>query len=149
MFKKNLMIVAVFIIAGLFFFNGCHPRPRFCQDDFAEKILNRMDSHIADLDLRDDQRGQYNNIRAEIKNDLGNFKAERQKVHEEIKAELNSKNPDMKKIAETLKKGRDKHPAKFESYTDKFLAFYNILDDNQKSKVVKKLKNLSGRFDCN
>ncbi|MBN2041727.1 MAG: Spy/CpxP family protein refolding chaperone [Spirochaetes bacterium] len=146
-FKKSLLMGGTLCIAGIMLLSGCS-RPGHCDKDFPEKIFKRVDKKIAKLDLNSEQQSVYDEIRSDLKADLTRFQEERLKAGKIIAKEINSDNPDMAKIAGIIKEGHGKHPEKFNSYIDRIVEFYNILDDEQKKIVLEKMRDHAEHFEC-
>lgn len=146
--KKMSLYGGALFMFGLLAFTACGPRHRFCSDNFPDKLLKRMDRKIAKLELNSEQEIVYNKIRADIKIDLLKMKEARLITHDEIATELDNENPDMAKIADILKQRHANRPDKFESYADRIVEFYEILDENQKSKIIEKMRDGVEEFNC-
>ncbi len=146
--KKILSIGGALSITGLLVFNACGHRPRYCYDDFTERILKRVDKKVAKLELTTDQQNVYNDIRVDIGIDLENFRDSRLKAHTSITEELSAEDPDMGKIAGIMKKVHKEHPVKFDAYLDRSVEFYNILDETQKKMVLERLRDFADHFTC-
>ena len=69
------------------------------------------------------------------------------KVKGIIDAELAKPAPDMAKVADIIKKSREKRPAVAGRHIDEFVAFYNTLDADQKAKVLARLRHFKERID--
>lgn len=146
--KKILIIIGILSITGLLVWNGCGHRPCFCSDDFPDRVLKRMDRHVSRLDLTPDQQEEYDKIRADVKTDLIKFRDDKMKVMRYVTAELKEENPDLGKISEYMKKSHHRNPDKIHAYMDRTVDFYNILDQEQKAKVIERMRDFTDHFEC-
>ncbi len=146
--KKILVIVGILGITGLLVLNGCGHRPCFCSDDFPDRVLKRMDKKISKLELTTDQQQEYDKIRADVRTDLIKFRDDKMEAMKFITAELKQENPDLGKISEYMKKSHHRNPDKIHAYMDRTVDFYNILDPDQKAKVIEKMRDFADHFEC-
>lgn len=136
----------IIMTAGLVLFAGCRPGPHGCRKGMPDRILDRIDRHVADLKLTDAQQKRYDELRASAKSDFEAFRERHKRAWEEVNAELSKPQPDMAKIAAQAKKMHAERPDKFNEYADKLVAFYDTLDDGQKEQVIKKLRKANDRW---
>jgi Spy/CpxP family protein refolding chaperone len=122
---------------------GFHPRfhgrgfhPGFNSKDFGEFILWRMDKKVVELDLTDAQKEKYEAIKGNIQRQLEEGRADRKRIIEKFHAEINKEDPDVKALAETLKKKIEGISGFMEENLDLFVEFYEALDDAQKDRVI-------------
>ncbi len=145
--------VIMLVVSAIIVVNGCRPHKRgiFLSENFPENILKRIDSKVAELNLNSAQQEEYNNIREKMKADLIEGRDQRLRNFDEINDELNMPNPDVSKIVSMVKKfhaeGSAKRNEKFNEYADTAIEFYNMLDEEQKSIVIEKLRDAAKRFD--
>ena len=103
--KKTYIIggISLFLLTGILLAGihaGCRPgrfcdrgfHKRFGDRDFSEHILGRLDSRVANLNLSEDQKAKYTDIRSKLKANLQKGKEERKKFVSQLKAEINREN---------------------------------------------------------
>jgi uncharacterized protein (DUF3084 family) len=146
---KIFLIVTVTTLSALLVFSGCSRKPRFCRDDFSDRVLKRIDKRVEKLDLTEKQKLKYNEIRDSISSDINKIKDERMKVMGEINEELNKKEPDMYKIAKIFKEKHSLRENYVIKYVDKFVEFYQMLDQEQKTLVLERMRKFGDRWSCN
>lgn len=147
--KKVFLVVAVTSMSALLVFSGCSRKPRFCRDDFSDRILKRIDKRVEKLDLTEKQKIKYNEIRDSISSDINKIRDERMKVLGEINEELNKAEPDMHKIAKIFKEKHSQRKDYVVKYVDKYVEFYDILDRDQKALVLEQMRKFGDRLSCN
>ena len=143
------------LIAGLAFsgavafagmgFTGCHRPPLFCggeydSENFPKHVLERIDSEVAELKLTDAQQAQYREIRSRLENELIEAVNQRKAFFKKVKAEMDHETPDLKVLSALLKSRVDNFPVRADMLIDNFMAFYNMLDENQKAVITTQLK---------
>ncbi|MFC1822343.1 Spy/CpxP family protein refolding chaperone [Thermodesulfobacteriota bacterium] len=142
----SLLIVAVLFgqIAGCRPFHGGHwgkfGSERCLGRDFSEHALKHFDSHVEELNLTDEQKERYVQIRMRAKAHMENNAEKRKAFFEDLKTEMDKENPDINAAAERVKKGLKDFEAAMEEHVNLFMAFYEILDENQKSEVIQRFK---------
>ncbi|MFC1883470.1 Spy/CpxP family protein refolding chaperone [Thermodesulfobacteriota bacterium] len=114
--------------------------PGFHKRDFAEFMLWRMDKKAKELDLTEKQMEKYNGIRSRIEAQLSNGVESRKKMKEEFRSELGKEDPDVKSMAEKIKKKIRKVSGLMEENLDLFVEFYATLDNDQKKKVMEDIR---------
>jgi Spy/CpxP family protein refolding chaperone len=142
------VIPALLILAGSIVLTGCSRQPVYCDNNFSERVLSHADRWVHDLNLTSEQRAVYEELRKEAKDGINRAIEERKGVSARISAELDKEKVDMDAIASIMK---DNPPVREETYRlalDGMLKFYAVLDENQKRKVVAKLKKARDRFNC-
>ena len=142
--KKSLIFgaIALCVAAGVLFiglFIGCGPH-RPCKRDFSKHVLKRMDRQVRKLDLSDTQQAKYEEIRKKIEADLAEGANQHRQLFEQLQSEFNKENPDMNIVTEMVKDRFRGMPDFMGKHLDYFLEFYNVLDDNQKTQVIKKIR---------
>ena len=141
-----LLIVMVFLgqTAGCRSYHGEHGgkfgHGRCFEKDFSEHVLERFDSHAEELDLTDKQKESYVQIRLKAKAYMEKNAEKRKAFFEDLRTEMEKENPDVNAAAERVKKGLREFQAAMEEHVGLFMDFYNILDENQKAKVLKGFK---------
>jgi hypothetical protein len=149
-----MLLIAFFLLVGSF--GGCQPNrfragdsePAFCERGFhprfmhkkiPERVLARMDKRVEALSLTEIQKQKYEVLRLEIRDNLLEGMEKRKTLLKEIKNEMQKDTPDVNAIAEVLRERVRGLPGFIEENMDLLLDFYNILDEDQQSKVLKRL----------
>jgi Spy/CpxP family protein refolding chaperone len=141
-----LFLITVMLLTGLF--TGCGPK-RFCErgfhkrfshKNFSEHILKRFDSRIQKLGLSDAQQEKYKKIREKVKANLESGRTEREKLFSELRTEINRENPDIDTVTGILKRGLRDLPGFMEQNLDYGVELYEILNPEQKAKVLEHMR---------
>ncbi len=147
----GLAILGAVIIAGAGF-TGCHKPPMFCGGfhgkDFPEHVLERIDKEVAELDLNEAQQVQYEEIRKRVETELIEIKNNRKAFFLKVKAEMDKETPDLNVISELLKSRVERFPLRAGMFIDDFMAFYEILNDDQKAMIISELKDKYKKFEA-
>ncbi|MCP4351025.1 MAG: hypothetical protein GY795_36625 [Desulfobacterales bacterium] len=106
-----------------------------------EFFLAHMDGCIETLNLSDSQMGGYKAIREKISSGIKEHKEKREQFMGDVSKEISQKNPDMEKVASMLREKISNIPDIASTHIDYALEFYNLLDDEQKQKVLEKARN--------
>lgn len=122
----------------------CTKGPRFAGRDFSERILKHMDSHVEELNLTETQRQSYEALKTKLKACLEDGKARRTAWVGELRTELNREKPDIQVVAAHVKKATKAFPEAMDRHVDLFVEFYNLLDEEQKMKVVQRFRDRMG-----
>jgi hypothetical protein len=138
-----LFVGVIVVFAGLL--AGCGPH-MFCDGDFSEHILSRMDSRVEKLELSDSQQKKYEEIRLKVKANLDKGKEERRKFFSELQIEINKENPNINAVTDLVKSKFKDGPIHLTKNLDLFAEFYNILDEDQKATLIKRLRKKMNRF---
>ncbi len=151
--SKSLMVVA--LLLSFTFLAGCGPHryykergwghPRFGGGNFSERMLKRMDNKVEELNLTEGQRATYEEIRAKIKANLMKAGEDREKLFAQVRDELDRENPDMNAVVGMVKGKLKDMPEHVGQALDLFLEFYNVLDEDQKGKVVEMIREKAER----
>jgi Spy/CpxP family protein refolding chaperone len=99
-------------------------------------MLRRLDSRVKKLELTEAQTRRYEEIRTRFKKDLLNDLSRFKNARTSISAQIMMDDPDIPAIAEELKQRIAGSPDLRAKYLDYFVEFYNILDEDQKQKVL-------------
>lgn len=124
---------------GRDFHSGFHDRgfhPGFHSKDFSEFILWRLDKRVEELDLSEAQKGKYEEIKGKIETQLKDGMDDRKRLMEELQTEINKENPDLKVLAESIKKRIKRISAFMKGNLDLFVEFYENLDEEQKDRIM-------------
>jgi len=128
---------------GKFYDRGFHPG--FCGKNFKDRILTHMDSRVESLELSEVQKKKYGEIRAKVEANLSKGAEKRRKMIDALKREINLENPDMNAIADMARGHLKNIPDRMGSGLDLFMEFYNILNDDQKTRVIEKFREKIGK----
>ena len=112
-------------------------------DDFAEFLLWRLDRKAEKLDLKSEQREKYNEIRSKIEVQFSAGMEDHRRMREEFYLEIRKENPDVRSMAETLKKEISKISGFMSENLDLFVEFFETLDKDQKETVLEMMRERS------
>ncbi len=148
----GLALLGAVAIAGMGF-TGCHRPPMFCGggfggEDFPKHVLEKIDSEVEDLNLTETQEAQYQEIRARLEAQLIAVGQKRKIFFAKVKAEMDRETPDLNVLSELLKSHLNNFPARAGMFMDDFMAFYDILDENQKAAITTQLKKKFQKFEA-
>jgi len=153
--KKHFIITAAILFLGIVAACGFHgfrdmgPHPMFCDKGphskffgkkFSEHVLSRMDSRVEDLNLSETQKKEYEEIRLKVREKLTEAMEKRKKNFTQLQNEISKDKPDINALAEVAKKQFNKMPIFMADNLDLFIKFYNILDEDQKTKVIETMR---------
>ena len=150
-------ILLIALLAGVSFIAACGPpgfgdmgphrmfcgegsHPRFFGKDFSQFILARIDSRVEDLDLSETQIEEYGGIRQKVKDKFVFAMEKRREFFRELHDEVNEDNPDMNALAGRIKLHLGKMEDFMSGNLDLLMEFYNILDEDQKARVIEKMR---------
>jgi len=139
------IVLFVALFAGFGFFAVCGPA-RFFHGDFPKHFLKKIDKRVAKLDLSETQRKKYDEILEEITSSLAGSMGERKKSFTELQSELNKENPDIKALTGIVKHRLNNMGEFMSENLDHFAEFYNILDEEQKTQLLKRMRKKIKRF---
>jgi len=152
----SAVLLVIFIMGSGFLamegppgFCGKGFHPGFHGRDFPKHILERLDSKVEELNLSESQQVKYEEIRDKIAADMSNMMENRKNFFTELKEEMNQENPDIEKIAALLKEKFEWMPVKIGAHLDHFIEFYNILDEEQKGRMIERFREKMNRFSLN
>lgn len=146
-----MLMVSVLLLIG---FYGCYAgkyhgpgaRHKYHGKDISERFLKKLDKKINKLELTDAQQEKYNEIRVKIEEDLKKMQEERRAFFNEVRTEFDKQDPDMDRLAGMMKKKMTQMPDRMEKNIDYFLELYNILDPEQKQKMLKDIRKKMHRY---
>jgi len=153
--KKHFIITGAILFLGIVVACGFHgfgdrgyhtgfcgkgPHPKFIGKNFSEHVLSRMDEKVEDLNLSENQKKEYEEIRLEVKEKITMAMEKRKENFIQLQNEINKDKPDINAMAEVAKKQFNKMPAFMADNLDLFTKFYNILDEDQKTKVIETMR---------
>jgi len=91
---------------------------------------------VEELDLSVPQKGKYEEIKGKIETQLKEGMDDRKRLMEELQTEINKENPDLKVLAESIKKRIKRISAFMKGNLDLFVEFYENLDEEQKDRIM-------------
>ncbi|RJR31910.1 MAG: hypothetical protein C4576_31215 [Desulfobacteraceae bacterium] len=154
--KAGIMIIGAgalgLLAAGVV---GCGPRTPFEGRDHAwsfrrgphgfhkgdfEAALKHVDERVEALNLTEAQKEKYAAIRLKIKSELIQGRENRKKLAVDVRNEMQRDLPDMHKVAGMVSDHIGMLPAALDKGMNLFLEFYEVLDENQKTKIIKHMR---------
>jgi len=113
---------------------GCHPGPH--GEDIAGFIIWKMDRHVKELNLNDAQKREYERSKEEIRAGIADAIERKKDFHRIVHEEMDKENPDMNALAGLMKERAQNIPDMVSKPIDLFVNLYNLLDENQKARVI-------------
>jgi hypothetical protein len=113
---------------------------RFHSQDFTDFILWRMDRHAKELNLNETQMQEYEKIKGLIRANITAAIEEKKEFHKIMHEEINSSNPNINNVANLVKDQLKNMPNLIGKNLDLFVEFYNVLDENQKARVIEMIR---------
>ena len=113
---------------------GCHPGPH--GEDIADFILWKMDRHVKELNLNNDQKKEYEKSKEEIRAGIAQAIERKKDFHRVVHEEMDKENPDINALAGLMKGRAQNIPDMVSRPIDLFVNFYNLLDKDQQAKVI-------------
>jgi hypothetical protein len=113
---------------------GCHPGPH--GEDIADFILWKTDRHVKELNLNDIQKKGYEKSKEQIRAGIAEAIERKKDFHRIVHEEMDKENPDLSALASLMKERAQNIPDMVSKPIDLFVNFYNLLDENQKAKVI-------------
>ena len=151
--KRSVLISGIILLGAIFIagtgFVGCHKPPMFCGGgEFPKHVLQRIDDEVKELNLNEAQQAQYEEIRNRVETELIEVGNTRKAFFERVKTEMDKETPDLNVLSELLKSHADNFPLRAGMFIDDFMAFYEILNANQKAIIVDHLKDKFKKFEA-
>ena len=155
--KKRFLMVGLAIFGAIVIvgtgFVGCHRPPMFCGGgfggkDFQKHVLEKIDSEVEALELTEAQQARYQEIRTKVENELTEVGGQRKAFLEKVKSEMDREQPDLSVLSVLVKAHLEGFPIRAGMFIDDFMAFYEILDENQKSVITTQLKDKFKKFEA-
>jgi len=152
MFKRRTVVMGLALLGTILIAGagvaGCHRPPGCCfggchGKEFPNHVLEKMDSEIESLQLTEAQQETYREIRAKVEGQLVEMGQERKALFQEVKTEMDKDAPDLNVLADLMKSHTKRFPERVAFFVDRFMDFYQVLDPEQKGKVVAHFK---GKF---
>ncbi len=150
MCKKRSWILGLAIFGGITIavmgFVGCQKSPMFCGGgfhgkEFPKHVLEKIDSEVEALELTQNQKVRYEEIRKRVENELSEVGNQRKLFFEKVKSEMNTEKPDLNVLSVLMKSHVENFPKRADMFIDDFMEFYEILDEKQKGVITDHLKN--------
>lgn len=101
-----------------------------------ECAIERIDKVAAELDLNADQQAKLEALKKEMLDRITLHRSKHLRFTEEVKAQLKSDKPDMKALSAMIKTKMNEALATAGTGLDKFVEFYETLDDKQQDKIL-------------
>ena len=137
--KALLAIIGVVLALGLLV--GCgHPKHRWHRRDFSNRFIKRLDRETKKLNLTEQQKERYTEIRAELQANLLAAREERTDLFNELHGQMDRENPDISAMADLLRARLREMPGMMEKNIDLFVEFYDVLDEDQKAQVLRHIR---------
>lgn len=109
-------------------------------EQFAGRVLSRIDARVADLKLTEQQNAQYQELKAKLKERMQAQFAEQKALREQIQAEVGRDKPNPQLVNDLVKRRIRALSQSLEQGTDLFAQFYGLLDENQKTQVLARFR---------
>jgi len=149
---SGLALLGAFVIsvAGIV---GCHRPPMLCSagfhgEAFPKHVLEKADAQVEELELTAAQQDRYREIRTRVESELTDIAKNRQAFLKEIKTEMDKDSPDLSTVADLLKAHSTRFPDRMTFFVDQFMDFYEVLNPEQKGKIVDHLKSKMKKFEA-
>lgn len=142
---RNLFILITTVVLITSVLGGCRSRRHHRSEHMTKHILARVDSRVEELKLTNAQEAKYQDIRQRLKDQLAKGAEARKTLFEELKREVNKENPNLETAVVRVKVQMDQFPEFMKGILDLFMEFYNILDEEQKAKVIQDLRKVANR----
>ena len=126
--------------SGDYGFCGRGFHPPFFKKAFPELILNRVDNKMEELNLSEEQREKYVQLKASFKADFEEMRTGRYKFMNEMRDVIDQKKPDMQRLAGLVKDRLNRMPERIGTHLDQLVDFYNILNEEQKARVLERMR---------
>ena len=123
---------------------GCHSGPH--GEDIADFILWKMDRHVKELNLSDDQKKAYEKSKEEIRAGIAEAIERKKDFHRIVHEEMDKENPDINALAGLMKERAQNIPDMVSKPIDLFMNFYTLLDESQKAKLIEMFRARMGRI---
>jgi hypothetical protein len=103
-------------------------------------VLAYIDDEVEELGLSTDQQKKYQALRAKLEANLKEGAAKRKAVFMELYQGINQTNPDVRALTGAMKERMNLIPVMMGANLDLLADFYEILNDEQKARVLKRAK---------
>jgi Spy/CpxP family protein refolding chaperone len=120
------------------FHRGFHPG--FHHKDISEFILWRLDKGVKGLNLSEPQKGKYEEMKGKLEERFKEHRDDRKRWREELQTAMEKEDPDVKALSESIKKRIKRFSGFMEGNLDLVVEFYETLDQEQKEKIMAKIR---------
>ncbi|MDD5207574.1 MAG: Spy/CpxP family protein refolding chaperone [Desulfobacterales bacterium] len=160
--KAGIIILGIGVLGLLIALgSGCGPRSPFEGGDHSwssrrgphgfhkgdyERMLKHVDERVQTLNLTEPQKEQYAAIRLKLKSVLIGGRENRKRLMTSVREEMKKDMPDIHEVAGTISDHVGMLLAAVDKGLNLFLEFYEILDENQKAKVVQHFRDHLNRI---
>ncbi len=104
------------------------------------RMLERIDDHVEDLNLDESQKSLYSDLRARLEKDLRKQKAAHESFRSKMKVLMENENTGAKEITAELRYKLDEMPEKITVYLDYIDEMWSILDKEQQALVIEEIR---------
>jgi hypothetical protein len=118
---------------------GFHHGP-WSKGDMADFVLWKLDSKMEDLKLTPLQKEKYDELRKNIKGHVLAAKGEGERMRKAFRDEMDKETPDVAGLTKAIKKKVQDVSGIMQSDLDLIAAFYGSLDNAQKQRVVRGIR---------
>lgn len=148
-FFTSLVLVMVMATAGFAVsgFKGGFGGPLGGKEMRKERMLSKLDYAMQELQITPEQRVKYTTIRNRMSATIDQAMARREKMREAVRNEMAQETPDVKMLAESMKKEARTMPEIATAQIDSVLEIYSILDKDQQAQFVSMIKKRMDRFE--
>jgi len=112
------------------FHHGLH------SEDVADFIIWKMDRHAKELNLNEPQKQEYEKTKDEIKTGIAEAVNRKMEFRGIVRDEMSKENPDVNALAGLVKERVNHIPDMVSKHIDVFVNLYNMLDEDQKARVI-------------
>jgi Spy/CpxP family protein refolding chaperone len=112
------------------FHHGLH------SEDVADFVIWKMDKHMKELNLNEPQKQEYEKAKEEIRKSIADVVSRRMEFHGIVRDEMSRENPDVNSLGSLVKERANHIPDMVSKHVDLFLNLYNMLDEDQKARVI-------------
>lgn len=138
--RKSIIVGVIVLSVALVGGCGAYIRHRFYHRDISKHVLKRWDRHVAKLDLSEAQREGYEEIRQKVQASLREARYGREELFQELRSEIDRENPDLNRMVDLVKERVEAMPSLANENLDRFVEFYNLLDDDQQAQVIEMIR---------
>ncbi|MGD8561322.1 MAG: Spy/CpxP family protein refolding chaperone [Desulfarculaceae bacterium] len=146
--KKCWVLGAIVVLVALVLTGWAMAKnyPGSCFKKGPDCVLSRMDERVKELALSPKQQKKYEALRTEIKEQIQKRMQAQEKFLGQVKDQLYKDDPDLKTINNAVKQKLQEMSAVVGEGMDRFLEFYELLDPEQKQKVIDKIRDRIDTF---
>ena len=157
MLKKRSLILGFLLFGAILVAGtglvGCNRPPMFCGGgfhgkDFPNHVLEKIDSEVEALELTEAQTDRYREIRRSVEKELVEVGKHRKAFFDKVKTEMEREKPNLNLLSGLVKSHVENVPIRVGMFIDDFMAFYEVLDENQKAVITNHLKEKFKKFEA-